>query len=110
MFGHRPRTIDRAGLVVRPKQPYVDWANSMDDDGPKAELRQLREDPGIYLVEAIDFLDGIPEVIDAYWEWIFREQLSAWMRDPELWPKHLTREMFLKMVRLRFVDDDLEYA
>jgi len=65
LFGHRPRTIDRAGLVVRPKQPYVDWANSMDDDGSEAELRQLRDDPSIYLVEAIDFLDGIPELIDS---------------------------------------------
>ena len=27
--------VDRMALVVRPKQPYVDWANSVDDGGPE---------------------------------------------------------------------------
>ena len=96
MFGHRPRTINRAALIVRPRQPYVDWANSMDDDGPKADLRKLREQPSIYLVEVVDFLGDFPDLIDKYWAWVFREQLNGWMRDPELWPEGLTREMFLE--------------
>ena len=97
MFAHRPRTINRAALIVRPKQPYVDWANSMDDDGPpRADLRKLREEPSIYLVEVIDSLDDFPELVANYWEWVFREQLNGWMRDPELWPEELTREMFLE--------------
>ena len=96
LFGHRPRTINRAALIVRPKQPYVDWANSVDDDGPRAILQELRTDPSIYLVEIIDFLEDFDLLIDDTWEWIFREQLNGWMRDPELWPKELTLEMFLK--------------
>ena len=96
MFAHRPRTINRAGLIVRPRQPYVDWANSMDDDGPRADLRKLREEPSIYLVEVVDLLEDFPVLIDKYWAWVFREQLNGWMRDPELWPKELTHEMFLE--------------
>ena len=57
MFAHRPRTINRAALIVRPKQPYVDWANSVDDEGPRAILQELRTDPSIYLVEIIDSLE-----------------------------------------------------
>lgn len=57
MFGHHPRTINRAGLIVRPKQPYVDWANSVEDDGPRANLQELQASPSIYLVESIDFLE-----------------------------------------------------
>ena len=96
MFGHRPRTINRAALIVRPKQPYVDWANSVDNDGPRAILQELRTDPSIYLVETIALLEDFDVLIDDTWEWIFREQLDGWMRDPDLWPEGLTREMFLQ--------------
>ena len=96
MFGHYPRTINRAGLIVRPKQPYVDWANSVDDDGPRANLQEIRASPSIYLVECIDFLEDFRLLVDDTWEWIFKEQLSGWMRDPELWPEELTRETFLE--------------
>ncbi len=96
MFGYRPLTINRAALIVRPKQPYVDWANSVDDGAPRADLRELREAPSLYLIETIDYLDDFAELVVAYWEWIFKEQLNGWMRDPGLWPEELTREMFLE--------------
>ncbi len=74
--------------------PYIDWANSADDDGPRADLRALRADPSIYLVESVDFLEDFDLLVEDTWEWIFQEQLNGWMRDPEYWPKELTREMF----------------
>ncbi len=95
-FGQCPRTINRAALIVRPKQPYVDWANSVDNDGPRAILQELRTDPSIYLVETIDLLEDFDLLIDDTWEWIFREQLNGWMRDADLWPEGLTREMYLE--------------
>ncbi len=68
----------------------------MKDGGPGADLRKLREEPSIYLVEAIDFLEDFTLLVDDYWEWIFREQLNGWMRDPDVWPVELTRAMFLE--------------
>ncbi len=96
LFAHRPRTINRAALIVRPKQLYVDWANSVDDHGPRADLQELRANPSIYLVEDIDFLEDFTHLIDDYWKGIFQEQLNGWMRDQESWPDELTREMFLE--------------
>ena len=68
----------------------------MDDGGPKADLGKLREEPSVYLVEDLDFLEDFAHLIDEYWEWIFQEQLNGWMRDSELWPSELTRGMFLE--------------
>ena len=96
MFGHRPRTINRAALIVRPRQPYVDWANSVDDEGPRAILQELRTDPSIYLVKSIDFTEDFDLLVDDSWEWIFREQLNGWMRDVDSWPENKTRGMFLE--------------
>ena len=66
----------------------------MDDGGPKAILEQLRESSSIYLVESIDYLEDFELLVEDAWEWIFKEQLNGWMREPALWPKELTREMF----------------
>jgi len=95
-FSRTPRVINRSVLVVRPKQPYVDWANSVDDDGSRADLACLRKQPHAYLVEDIDLLDEFAQLVDDNWEPIFQEQLDVWMRDPECWPERLTREMFLE--------------
>ena len=94
MFDRSPRLINRSVLVVRPKQPYVDWANSMDDGGPLADLAGMRADPKAYLVDDVEGRDDLPQVVDGYWEKIFEEQLNSWMRDPDVWPAQLTREMF----------------
>ena len=96
LFAHRPGTINRAVLIVRSKQPYVDCANSVDNDEPRAILQELRINPSIYLVETIDFVEDLALLVDGTWEWIFREQLNAGMRDPDLWPEGLTGEMFLE--------------
>ncbi len=77
MFAHRPRTINRAALIVRPKQHYVKWANSVDDDAPRADLEELRASPSIYLVESIDFLEDFDLLVEDTWEWIFKEQLNG---------------------------------
>lgn len=78
-----PRLINRSVLVVRLRQPYVDWAHSVDDDGPRADLAHLREYPHAYLVDDVVLLDDFAQPIDDYWEPIFHEQLNGWMRDPE---------------------------
>ena len=69
--------------------PSLPFRNAYDqtDDGPRAILQELRTDPSIYLVETIDLLEDIDLLIDDTWEWIFREQLNGWMRDPDLWPE-----------------------
>lgn len=71
-------------------------ANSMDRGGLKTILKQLKESPSICLIESIDFFEDFDLLIEDNWEWIFNEQLNGWMRDPDLWPEGLTREMFLQ--------------
>ena len=39
LIAHRPGTINQAGLIVGPKQPFVYWYNSVDDGGPEAARR-----------------------------------------------------------------------
>ena len=45
------KLVDKAAIVVKPKQPYVDWANSFDDEGPTLSLGDARENADVFLVK-----------------------------------------------------------
>ena len=96
MFGREPILINRSVVVVRPRQPYIDWANSMDDGGPLGNLEDMRQDPPAYLVDNVESREDLSRVLDFCWEPIFEEQLGRWMRDPDVWPKQITREIFVE--------------
>jgi hypothetical protein len=84
----------RVGITVTRKQPYIDWANSFDDDGPAltAELADNRRT--IYLGPESDRDPDLGQVLDEFWQQIFAEELSGWMQQDEDWPTPLTRDMF----------------
>ena len=35
------KTINRTVVTISPKQPYINWANSFEDDGPKLESKDI---------------------------------------------------------------------
>lgn len=82
----------RSAVTINRKQPYIDWANSFDDGGPKLTV-ELGSD-SIYLVPAHVHEQNLEEVLAEWWEDIFEEELSAWMEREQDWPEVRTREMF----------------
>ena len=86
--------IYRHALFVFRKQPYIDWANSLDD-GPSLLDDQLsRRARTVYLVQEIDGEPELDDLLPDYWEDIFLAELGAWHLAEDQWPAPLTREMF----------------
>jgi hypothetical protein len=44
------RRVKRAAVSIKPKQPYIDWANGLDEHGVKLGTEFTREGT-IYLVD-----------------------------------------------------------
>ena len=84
----------RAAITITRKQPYIDWANSLDDDGPELTAELADDRRTIYLVPESAVRPDLKSLLDEFWEQIFEEELAAWMLHDEDWPKPLTREMF----------------
>jgi hypothetical protein len=84
--------INRSAVLVRPRQPYLDWADALADglDYPRDMERT------VYLLP--DFIDAThaQEVLRHYYDLIFEEELEAWMTDPALWPEDRGYETFLE--------------
>ena|SRR5438034_1015017 len=84
----------RSAITITRRQPYFDWANSVDVDGPKLTEEFANNRRTVYLVaDANDDL-GLTELLDEQWERIFEEELAAWMESEDDWPAPRTREMF----------------
>lgn len=88
--------LNRAVLVLRFKQPFVDWINAADPTPSHAmTLAEVNEDSNAYLLEVEDqqqlqawmALNGLA---------LFEEVLNDWYTDPDLWPQDRSLAVFEK--------------
>ena len=98
------RGVNRAVVVLHPKQPFIDWAR-VQSAGPKdAILEHASEPVHAYLVPGVpDDLD-YDKLLRRYYGEMFRVELAAWVTDEDCWPK----KRDLKAFKEWFAPDVLE--
>ena len=90
------RRVKRTAVIVIPKQPYIDWANSLEDGGGKLG-EDFTPEHTIYLVEDITgFMIDEVEIIKPYYEYIFEVELNSWHRLESDWPTNRDLVTFLE--------------
>ena len=78
--------LNRAALILRYKQPFVDWINAVDsvptsDDLTLAEVNQERT---VFLLE----VEGdLAAWLARHHEVLFEQELNGWYTDPALRPR-----------------------
>ena len=87
--------LNRDLLIVRYKQPFVDWINEADpqpDENP-ITLAEANEDTSAFLVH-----DYASEELDEWLEEnylpLFEELLEEWYTDPAMWPQDRSLKLF----------------
>ena len=89
------KTLNRAAVIIRPKEPYIKWAASKEEDDCSL-AEGLRNRTAVYLVpEDPSGREETPPLKD-YFEEIFEYELEAWDTDEAGWPAPRTLEMFLE--------------
>jgi hypothetical protein len=96
--------VYRCAVVVKPKQPMVDWMCSIDPSY-KPTLEEIREDSHAYLLPDYENAPDIKKAIDKYlkanYENIFVNELSAWYTDPQMFPK-MTYPLLLEWFEISY--------
>ena len=87
------RWINRAALVVRPRQPYLDWAASLDEEAP-AQIPAISKRMSVYLVGEDPNEEEETAPLEDYYEAIFETELAAWSEDEKQWPQQRSLAMF----------------
>ncbi len=92
--------INRSAVIVRPKQPYMDWASQLDDSGM---MPDPNEAPTIYLIPEHDDDSAARVILEQIYESIFDAELHAWHTCTSDWPANRTFAMFRDWFDITFV-------
>ncbi len=88
--------LNRAALIVRYKQPFVDWVNSVETDAPqRLKLADANDNNSVYLIE-VDDEDDLPGWLQLNGEALMEAELSGWFAEPEVWPENRSLALFQK--------------
>ncbi|MHC4385371.1 MAG: hypothetical protein ACYTEU_03490 [Planctomycetota bacterium] len=87
-------SVNRAAVVIKPKQPFIDWLNSIPDENINFTLDQILEDNLIFLIPEHDDPEDSKNYIRERFDQIFDWELFGWITTEELWPKKRTWKMF----------------
>lgn len=91
--------INRAAVVVRPKKPFLNWIQSMEE----VPTRITDLWTSVYLTPAD--MDAMPaQVLRNCFTQIFEEQLEAWCNSEKDWPPKRDFSTFQKWLEAEVVD------
>ena len=80
--------LNRAALILRYKQPFVDWINAADPH-PSSHiltLGEVNEERTVYLIEIEDGQE-LGGWLKHHYQDLFEDELNGWYTDPALWPQ-----------------------
>ena len=94
--------INRSLIILRQKQPFLDWARTLEDRDIDFTLEELSNDSIAYLVPEI--LDDSEQeaLLESCYDILFEEQLNGWWTDESNWPKERDLKMFLDWFEVEF--------
>jgi hypothetical protein len=98
--------LNRGVVIVRPNQPYLDWAAGLDDSGI---VPNPSDEQTVYLIPSYEDDDEAWEVLEDVYSEIFENELYGWHTDEGAWPKDRDFEMFKQWfkIELHSVVEDL---
>jgi hypothetical protein len=91
--------LNRAVLIVRPKQPYLDWAAGLDDSGLVPDIEGEKT---AYLIPSFEDDAEAEAVLKHIFLEIFERELEGWHTAEADWPKKRTFAMFKQWFHLEF--------
>ena len=83
----RAHIINRTALTIIPRQPFVTWANTLDDDGPKLDVNAPGYEPTVYLIDEVINDAALNRALRRYCLQIFENELANWHLLAEDWPQ-----------------------
>src|SRR4030095_8614002 len=100
--------INRSLIIVKPKQPFLDWLRSIDPEDKNLQPEEINDDATASLIPEIETADQQDQIIDWCAEFVFEQELWSWYTDEDMWPVGRDVKMFREWFAIEFhslVDD-----
>lgn len=87
--------LNRDLLVIRYKQPFVDWVNEADPhpDGDLITVEDANKDSAVHLIHEYAS-ESFEHWLQECYLTLFENILEEWYTDPALWPQDRTLSLF----------------
>jgi len=86
--------INRGVVVIKPKQPFLDWLQRDPTMPSLVTLEYLRAECLTFLVPDLDHDEAVLNYLNPLKPLLFEMELAGWNRDPTTWPEERTAEVF----------------
>ncbi len=107
--------LNRSVAIIKPKQPFVDWANSVVDEDEQYSISDFSTDCSVILLPVVDSDEDAEALIKDMFQDLFELELSSWIVIDEMWPENITYKMFMEWFGIEFhsmvfdsLKDDIE--
>ncbi len=85
-------TINRFGITVRPKLPFLEWLNTVQSESP-VKFEDVNH-PCIYLIDAKDDVADIENWLKRNSKSIFYRELFSWHTEASDYPENVDFKLF----------------
>jgi len=90
--------LNRAALLLRYKEPAIEWLNDVDPSPARSKvtLQDANAERPVYLISDDDAesSEAVRRWVKANFRSLFESELEGWYPDPDLWPRELSLEAF----------------
>ena len=108
-------SVNRTAVVIKPKQPFIDWLNSIPEESINFTLEQISNDNITFLIPEHDDPKDSENYIRKRFDQIFEWELFGWITTEELWPQNRNWKMFQEWFEIEInseifdlVDEEIE--
>ncbi|MFC2029407.1 plasmid pRiA4b ORF-3 family protein [Chloroflexota bacterium] len=86
--------IDQSVVVIKPKQPMVDWVNGTLGPDEPLTVQKMQQDCTAILVPDLGSPETVLECLEPFKSALFEIELDQWERDRSIWPRETTNQVF----------------
>ena len=94
--------INCSVAIIRPKRPYITWANSLPDADRELTDDAFQKVSTAILIDEYETQVEARALINNIWENIFEYELDAWCTNEAWWPQERTQKMFWQWFDVEF--------
>jgi len=102
--------INRGVLVLKPKEKFMAWVNSSDQEGAVLALDEASQDSTAYLTPEIENDNELRQFLEQNYELLFEQELFGWVQDEVQWPATRDLPTFLEWFDVEFHSVVLDLA
>ncbi len=101
--------LNRGMVMLRYKQPFLDWIKASNSEPLELTLEEANDDGEVFLVPEYDSeknpvgcTEDAVKWVEKRWRMLFEHALNGWVQDETLWPGNLTLKMFREWFEVEY--------